>query len=137
MSSSRSLSTSPLTASAGIAFRAASSCAGPSCVIQGNQFIGNTISGGPASIPASAIGMFYGGSFSSTPAWDSNQWNIGTVSPPASNTRYAVVRAEPLSNRAVIKCAAVGLRGVGGIVATPASARPVEPATRLSCGRRL
>eukprot|EP00887_Chlorella_sp_A99_P001982 scaffold18.g1982.t1 len=104
----------------GIVFAADVSCEqtpGQLCVMQGNHVVGNTIEGGASSGDTRAIAFFYAGRV--TPAWDSNQAplpqiNIRTVTPHATNVKYAFMHCDPgssieiVSNRMVIKVANFG-----------------------------
>lgn len=87
----------------GIAVRAASGCTGSTCVVQGNQFIGNKVVGGATSGASAAVYFYFPGTASQVPAWDSNQFNFAKVQPPTSNSKYAMVSATPLANRCVVK----------------------------------
>lgn len=94
-----------------IAFRVASGCGGAACVLQGNHVVGNSVTGGVSGITRT-LAFYYGGSDSNTPAWDSNQVNIGTVTPPTSSN-YAFMHCDKqssgiVSNRMVIKVASFG-----------------------------
>ena len=69
--------------------------------MQGNHIIGDAIVGaiGGANRPC-AIGFFYNSW--DVPAWDSNQFDIVKIVAGGQGD-YAVIRAEPLANRAVLK----------------------------------
>ncbi|KAI7839281.1 hypothetical protein COHA_006979 [Chlorella ohadii] len=81
----------------GIAIRAGSGCAAEACVLQGNLIRGRSISGcGPARRLVAAIGWFGG---SPAPAWDSNQFDIGSVTPCGRGPQVGSVGAVPAGAR--------------------------------------
>lgn len=91
---------------AGIAYRAGEGCGGDACIFQGNQVLGSAITGCAASGQTAAMAFFF--SAKPMPAWDSNQFNIATVTPCKTNTAYALLYADPRTEtaREVVRCAA-------------------------------
>ncbi|PRW56862.1 Glucan 1,3-beta-glucosidase isoform A [Chlorella sorokiniana] len=77
----------------GIAIRAGPGCVAEACVLQGNLVRGRSISGcGTARGLVAAIGWFGG---SPTPAWDANQFDIGSITPCGRGKHYAMWHAAP------------------------------------------
>lgn len=68
-------------------------------MLQGNQFTGNLVTGGPARGDSATIGFYFAGRET---AWDSNQFDIGSVIPGPSS-QYALLHTSALSNRLVLK----------------------------------
>ncbi|EFN58054.1 hypothetical protein CHLNCDRAFT_142306 [Chlorella variabilis] len=92
----------------GIAYRAGEGCGGDACIFQGNQVLGSAITGCAASGQTAAMAFFF--SAKPMPAWDSNQFNIATVTPCKTNTAYALLYADPRTEtaREVVRIGSVG-----------------------------